>query len=75
MLMMLVDMLAVITRLLLLSWVQGAGRWPGTFTFSRSGENSARVQEREPLEEAWSQSGGYRRSAGHSSPGPGHTGQ
>ena len=61
----LVDMLAVITRPRLLSWVQGAGRWPGTLLpFSRSGENSARVQEREPLEGVWSQSGGQRRSAG-----------
>ena len=59
-----VDMLAAISRPRLLSWVQGAGRWPGTFTFSKSEENSARVQEREPLEEAWSQSGGQRRSAG-----------
>ena len=62
--MVLVDMLAAISRPRPLSWVQGAGRWPGTFTFSKSEENSARVQEREPLEAAWSQSGGQRRSAG-----------
>ena len=60
-----VDMLAAISRPRLLSWVQGAGRWPGTLLpSSKSEENSARVQEREPLEEAWSQSGGQRRSAG-----------
>ena len=58
----LVDMLAVISRPRLLSLVQGAGRWPGTFTFSRAGENSARVQEREPLVGVWSQSGDQRRS-------------